>query len=281
MQRSAELQYLDVMRSILAKGDEIEGRNGTTTGVFAPPPIVADMARFPLLTSKFVSLKNVCTELEWFLQGQTNIQWLHDRGCKIWDEWADEGGNVGPIYGHQWRRFGSDNYSGSPHADGGRTGIDQLSMVQESLRHNPHSRRHVISAWNPLQEDEMGLPPCHILMQFYAGSDNSISMQMYQRSADWFLGVPYNLASYGLLLHFMGAAVGRWPKTLTMVFGDAHIYKNHENAVKEQLSNPVAPPPTLGVRRDCDLLNVWEYGWDDVTLQGYRNAGVIKAPVSA
>ena len=264
--------YEDLLREILAEGTHRDDRTGTgTTGVFGRQ-IRFDLAEsFPLLTTKRVHFKSVALELLWFLRGSTNVRWLQERGVSIWDEWADENGELGPVYGAQWRSW--------PAPDGGS--IDQIRAVVEAIRANPYSRRHVVSAWNPAEVDQMALPPCHALFQFYVepvqdGPDR-LSCQLYQRSADMFLGVPFNIASYALLTLLVAQQTGLAPGEFVWTGGDCHIYDNHREQVREQLSRTPRPYPRLEIRPRESLE---DYEYEDFTLIGYDPHPSIKAPVA-
>ena len=262
-----EHQYLNLLADILASGVEREDRTGTgTLGVFGRQ-MRFDLAKgFPLLTTKKLHMKSVVLELLWFLRGETNVRWLQERGCTIWDEWADADGELGPVYGKQWRSWA---------APDGRS-IDQIEALIEGLRANPNSRRHIVSAWNPADVDDMALPPCHCLFQFFV-ADGKLSCQLYQRSADLFLGVPFNIASYALLTHMVAQVVGLRPGEFVHTFGDAHLYLNHIEQAKLQLSRAPYPFPTLKLAPRADLL---AYDYADVTLEGYRAHPHIKAKVA-
>ena len=231
-----ERQYLDLLADILANGVERGDRTGTgTLGVFGRQMRFDLSAGFPLLTTKKLHMKSVVLELLWFLAGETNVRWLQERGCSIWDEWADADGELGPVYGKQWRSWAAPN----------GTSIDQITKLVEGLRANPYSRRHIVSAWNPADVDDMVLPPCHCLFQFFVAPDSegggTLSCQLYQRSADVFLGVPFNIASYALLTHMVAKAVGLRPGTFVHTLGDAHLYLNHLDQAKLQLSREPIP----------------------------------------
>lgn len=222
-----EYQYLDLLRDCLENGVYREGRNGGTYGLFGRQ-IRFDLSRgFPLLTTKKVHWKAIVVELLWFLRGDTNVKFLHDHGVTIWDEWADAEGNLGPVYGKQWRSWDAFEWS--------KGTIDQIANVIESLRKDPHGRRHIVTAWNPAEIDDMALPPCHCLFQFFV-ADGKLSCQLYQRSADVFLGVPFNIASYALLTHLIAREVGLEVGEFVHTFGDVHLYANHVDQAREQLT---------------------------------------------
>lgn len=261
-------QYLDLMADVLTNGTDRGDRTGTgTRGVFGRQ-LRFDLADgFPLVTTKKVHLRSIIHELVWFLRGETNIGYLRDNKVSIWDEWADEAGDLGPVYGRQWRSW--------PKPDG--SAVDQIGWVQDEIRANPNSRRLVVSAWNPGQLDEMALAPCHCLFQFYV-SEGRLSCQLYQRSADIFLGVPFNIASYAILTHAMAVATGLEPGDFVHTFGDAHLYSNHFEQAKEQLSRATKPLPTLTI--NPDLKDVRALRFEDVSVEGYEAHPHIKAPVA-
>ena len=262
-----ERQYLDLLADILAHGIERGDRTGTgTLGVFGRQ-MRFDLAKgFPLLTTKKLHKKSIILELLWFLRGDTNVRWLQERGVSIWDEWADADGELGPVYGKQWRSWT---------APDGRV-IDQISAVVESLKTNPNSRRHVVSAWNPADVDDMALPPCHCLFQFYV-ADGKLSCQLYQRSADVFLGVPFNIASYALLTQMMAKVVGLEPGEFVHTLGDAHLYLNHIDQAREQLTRQPLPSPTLTIADKSDLFS---FDYEDFKLRGYQAHDRIAAPIA-
>ena len=263
-----EHAYLDLLRDILEHGEDQTDRTGTgTRGVFGRQ-IRCDLADgFPLLTTKKVHFKSIAIELLWFIKGMTNVRWLQDRGVSIWDEWADENGELGPVYGKQWRRWTS--------PDGEE--IDQLAGLIEQIKATPDSRRLVLSAWNPADVPSMALPPCHTLFQFKV-LGGRLHLQLYQRSADMFLGVPFNIASYALLLAMVAKVTGYEPGTYVHTFGDAHVYTNHVGPVLEQLSRTPRTPPILNLNPDVTDLFAFEYG--DITLKGYDPHPRITAPVA-
>jgi thymidylate synthase len=262
-----ERQYLALLQDILDTGVRREDRTGTgTLGVFGRQ-MRFDLARgFPVLTTKKLHLRSIIVELLWFLRGETNIAYLKDHNVSIWDEWADAEGELGPVYGKQWRSWA---------APDGRV-IDQIGRVIEGLRSNPSSRRHIVSAWNPADVDDMALPPCHCLFQFFV-ADGRLSCQLYQRSADVFLGVPFNIASYALLTHMVADVVGLEPGEFVHTFGDAHLYLNHLDQARLQLTREPRPFPTLTLAKRDDL---FAYELGDVTLEGYDPWPHIKAEVS-
>jgi thymidylate synthase len=262
-----EQQYLDLLADILTHGVERPDRTGVgTLGVFGRQ-IRFDLAKgFPVLTTKKLHLKSIVLELLWFLRGDTNVRWLQERGVKIWDEWADENGELGPVYGKQWRSWA---------APDGRV-VDQMAKVLHSIRTNPSSRRHIVSAWNPADVDDMALPPCHCLFQFFV-ADGRLSCQLYQRSADVFLGVPFNIASYALLTLMMAKVTGYEPGEFVHSFGDVHLYLNHVDQAKEQLRRAPYPFPVMHIAEKTDLFG---FEWEDFRLEGYQAHPHIKAEVA-
>lgn len=289
-------QYLDMCRYILEHGEDRPDRTGTgTRSVFGYQTRYDLREGFPLLTTKKMYLRPIAEELLWFIKGDTNIKYLVDRNVKIWNEWpyedfkksedfngetleefvekiknddefAKKHGNLGPVYGAQWRNFNNE-------------GTDQLMKLIDSLKNNPFSRRHIISAWNPSQVDEMALPPCHTLMQFYVSSDKKyLSCQLYQRSADTFLGVPFNIASYALLTCMLAQVCGYEPKEFIHTIGDAHIYKDHFDVVKTQIEREPLPLPLLVLNKDID--NLFDFKIEDIKLEGYQSHGPLKGKVS-
>ena len=264
----AESQYLEQLSAILARGTRKADRTGTGTLSLFGLQMRFSLAReFPLLTTKQLHLKSIIYELLWFLRGDTNARWLQERGVTIWDEWAPEDGDLGPIYGHQWRHW--------------RTGdgreIDQIAQLLEALRTDPDSRRHMVVAWNPGDIGRMALPPCHALFQFYV-ADGRLSCQLYQRSGDFFLGVPFNIACYALLTLMVAKVVGLYPGEFVHTLGDAHIYLNHLDQVREQLARSPRPFPTMQLNPDVTDLFAFEYR--DFTLSGYDPHPKIIAPVA-
>ncbi|HET9820952.1 MAG TPA: thymidylate synthase [Burkholderiaceae bacterium] len=261
-------QYLDLMRAVLERGTRKADRTGTgTLSLFGWQSRYDLGAGFPLLTTKKLHVKSIIHELLWFLRGDTNVAYLHAHGVSIWDEWADERGELGPIYGYQWRSW--------PDYAGGH--IDQIGGVIERIRRDPDSRRLLVSAWNPAQVDAMRLPPCHVLFQFYV-ADGRLSCQLYQRSADIFLGVPFNIASYALLTQMVAHVTGLAPGEFVHTLGDAHLYLNHLEQAREQLTRAPRPLPRLDIRRQTTSLFDLEY--DDFALTGYDPHPAIRAPVA-
>lgn len=261
-------QYLELMRYVRDHGVRKSDRTGTGTVSVFGYQMRFDLGKgFPTVTTKKLHLRSIIHELLWFLQGDTNIRYLHDNGVTIWDEWADEEGNLGPIYGYQWRSW--------PAADGRH--VDQIKEVLEQLRNNPDSRRIIVSAWNVGEIRNMALPPCHTLFQFYV-ADGKLSCQLYQRSADIFLGVPFNIASYALLTMMMAQVVGLEPGDFVHTFGDAHLYLNHMEQVETQLSREPYPLPTM--RINPDIRDLFAFRYEDFELLDYQCHPGIKAPVA-
>jgi thymidylate synthase len=262
-----EFQYLNLLRDILDNGVRRNDRTGTgTLGVFGRQMRFDLSKGFPLLTTKKLHLRSIIVELLWFLRGETNIAWLKDNGCSIWDEWANENGDLGPVYGKQWRSWAAPNGES----------IDQIARLIEGLKTNPNSRRHIVSAWNPTDIEDMALPPCHCLFQFFV-ADGKLSCQLYQRSADVFLGVPFNIASYALLTMMVAEVVGLEPGEFVHTFGDAHLYLNHVEQAELQLTRQPLDLPTMTVAAKRDLF-AFEPG--DFVLSGYEAHPHIKAPVA-
>jgi len=260
--------YLDLMRHVLEHGTRKDDRTGTgTLSVFGWQMRYNLAEGFPLVTTKKCHLRSILHELLWFLQGDTNIRYLKENGVSIWDEWADENGNLGPVYGHQWRNW--------PKPDGGT--IDQISEVVKTLKTNPDSRRIIVSAWNVADLDKMALAPCHAFFQFYV-ADGKLSCQLYQRSADIFLGVPFNIASYALLTLMMAQVTGLKPGDFVHTLGDAHLYLNHLDQTREQLSREPRPLPTMTL--NPDVKDIFAFRFEDFTLSGYDPHPAIKAPVA-
>lgn len=261
-------QYLDLMRHVLEHGDPKTDRTGTgTLSVFGWQMRFRLQDGFPLLTTKKLHTRSIIHELLWFLQGDTNIRYLKENGVSIWDEWADENGDLGPVYGKQWRRW---------EAKDGQT-IDQISQLLDGLKRNPDSRRHLVSAWNPGEVGAMALPPCHALFQFYV-ANNKLSCQLYQRSADIFLGVPFNIASYALLTLMVAQVCGYEPGDFIWTGGDCHLYLNHLDQAREQLSRPPRPLPTMTLNPAVN--DLFAFRFEDFTLSGYDPHPHIKAPVA-
>ena len=264
----SERQYLDLLAEVLERGARKSDRTGTgTLSVFARQLRFPLDTSFPLLTTKKLHLKSIIYELLWFLRGETNVRWLQQHGVTIWDEWADERGELGPVYGYQWRHWRTPD---------GRE-IDQIAQVIQNLRSRPDSRRHLVSAWNPADVDRMALPPCHALFQFYV-ANGRLSCQMYQRSADLFLGVPFNIASYSLLTLMVAQVTDLKPGEFILTLGDAHLYLNHLEQAREQLSRTPRPFPRM--RLNPARRELLEFEYEDFTLEGYEPHPAIKAPIA-
>lgn len=260
--------YLDLMRHVLEHGHKKSDRTGTGTLSVFGWQMRFDLAQgFPLLTTKKLHTKSIIHELLWFLKGDTNIRYLKEHGVSIWDDWADANGDLGPVYGYQWRSW---------HAPDGRV-IDQITQLVDGLKNNPDSRRHIVSAWNPADIDRMKLPPCHALFQFYV-ADGKLSCQLYQRSADIFLGVPFNIASYALLTLMLAQVCGFKPGDFVHTLGDAHLYTNHLEQARLQLSR--APRPLPQLRINPEVHDIFAFRFEDFTLEGYDPHPHIPAPVA-
>lgn len=258
-------QYLDLLRDVMENGVDKMDRTGVgTRSVFGRQMRFDLNDGFPLLTTKKVHLKSIIYELLWFIKGDTNVKYLQDNGVRIWNEWADENGNLGPVYGSQWR-----NWNGE--------GIDQLANVIETLKKNPNDRRMIVSAWNVSKINEMKLPPCHMMFQFYVSGDR-LSCMLYQRSCDMFLGVPFNIASYALLTMMIAQVCGLKLGEFVHTLGDTHIYHNHFEQVREQLSRTPLPLPKMKINPDVKNINDFKY--EDFTLEGYESYGVLKGKVA-
>ncbi|WP_454686187.1 thymidylate synthase [Agrobacterium leguminum] len=261
-------QYLDLLRHVMETGSDRGDRTGTGTRSVFGYQMRFDLSEgFPVLTTKKLHLRSIIHELLWFLKGDTNIAYLKENGVSIWDEWADENGDLGPVYGAQWRSW--------PAPDGRH--VDQIALLIESLKTNPNSRRHIVSAWNPVLVDEMALPPCHCLFQFYV-SDGKLSCQLYQRSADIFLGVPFNIASYALLTLMVAQVTGLKPGDFVHTLGDAHIYANHFEQAKLQMTRTPKALPTM--RLNPDVKDLFSFKFEDFTLENYEADSSIKAPIA-
>ncbi len=264
----SERAYLDLLVEVLQSGARKSDRTGTgTLSVFGRQLRFALGDSFPLLTTKKLHTKSILTELLWFLRGDTNVKWLQERGVTIWDEWADENGNLGPVYGYQWRHWRTPD---------GRE-IDQIHNLIGSLKSKPDSRRHIVSAWNPADVDKMALPPCHALFQFYV-ANGKLSCQMYQRSADLFLGVPFNIASYAALTLMVAQVTDLKPGDFVLTLGDAHIYLNHLEQVREQLTRSPRPFPKL--KLNPAMKELLEFRYEDFALEAYDPHPAIKAPIA-
>ena len=271
-------QYLDLLKLILSKGRERSDRTGTGTRSIFGHQMRFDLAEgFPLLTTKKLHLKSIIHELLWFLSGRTDVAYLQERGVKIWNEWATADqcarfgrppGDLGPVYGHQWRNFGGRE---------GHPGVDQIQTLLDQIAANPDSRRLIVSGWNPAEAEQVALPPCHTLFQFHV-QDGALSCQLYQRSADVFLGVPFNIASYALLTMMIAQSTGLKLGDFVHTFGDVHLYNNHIEQARLQIERDIRPPPTM--RINPDRLNLFEFEYEDFTLEGYDPHPHIKARVS-
>ena len=262
-------QYLDLLRHILDHGMEKHDRTGTGTISTFGYQMRFDLEKgFPLVTTKKVHLKSIIYELLWFLQGDTNVHYLQEHGVRIWNEWADPDGELGHIYGYQWRSW--------PDYDGGN--IDQISQAVEAIKHNPDSRRIIVSAWNVADLDRMNLPPCHAFFQFYVSPDGRLSCQLYQRSADCFLGVPFNIASYALLTMMMAQVCGLRPGEFIHTLGDAHIYLNHLDQVHLQLERDPRPLPRMVI--NPEVTSIFDFHYEDFRIEDYNPHPTIKAPIS-
>ncbi|MBF8221365.1 thymidylate synthase [Halomonas sp. 328] len=263
-----EQPYLDLMRQVLDQGVEKHDRTGVGTRSLFGHQMRFDLSRgFPLLTTKKLHLRSIIHELLWFLAGDTNIAYLKEHGVRIWDEWADANGELGPVYGYQWRSW--------PDPQGGS--VDQIARVVEQIRHNPDSRRLIVSAWNPAQVDEMALPPCHALFQFYV-AEGRLSCQLYQRSADIFLGVPFNIASYALLTQMVAQVCGLKPGEFIHTLGDAHLYLNHLEQAELQLTREPLAAPRLWLNPEVEEL--FDFRFEDIRIEGYEAHPHIKAEVA-
>jgi thymidylate synthase len=268
MSNPAEQHYLELLAEVLSEGARKSDRTGTgTLSVFGRQLRFKLDESFPLLTTKKLHLKSIIYELLWFLRGETNVRWLQERGVTIWDEWADENGELGPVYGYQWRHWRTPG--------GGE--IDQIRGVIESLKKKPDSRRHIVSAWNPGDVERMALPPCHLLFQFYV-ADGRLSCQMYQRSADLFLGVPFNIASYALLTLMVAQVTNLKPGEFVLTLGDAHLYLNHLEQAKSQIERSPRPFPRM--RLNPAVKELLDFRYEDFTLEAYDPHPAIKAPIA-
>ncbi|WP_421360907.1 thymidylate synthase [Agrobacterium rosae] len=261
-------QYLDLLAHVMEKGTNRGDRTGTGTRSVFGYQMRFDLSEgFPVLTTKKLHLRSIIHELLWFLKGETNIAYLKENGVSIWDEWADENGDLGPVYGAQWRSW--------PASDGNH--IDQIALLIEGLKTNPNSRRHIVSAWNPALVDDMALPPCHCLFQFYV-ADGKLSCQLYQRSADIFLGVPFNIASYALLTLMVAQVTGLKPGDFVHTLGDTHIYSNHFEQAELQMKRTPKALPTM--RLNPDVTSIFDFKFEDFTLENYEADASIKAPIA-
>ena len=261
--RHPEYQYLQLLEDLLDKGVTKQDRTGTGTQALFGYQMRFDLQQgFPLLTTKKLHTRSIFHELIWFLRGDTNVKYLQDNGVSIWDEWADENGDLGPVYGKQWRDF---------------NGVDQIAEVLHSLKTNPDSRRHIVTAWNPVDVPSMALPPCHCLYQFFV-ADGKLSCQLYQRSCDTFLGVPFNIASYALLTHMVAQVVNLDVGEFVWTGGDVHLYSNHVDQAREQLTREPRPFPVLKLNPNIE--SVGDFDYEDITVEGYDPHPAIKAPIS-
>ena len=266
--RHPEYQYLDLLGTVLSTGVDRPDRTGTGTRSIFGHQMRFDLSQgFPLLTTKKLHVKSIIYEVLWFLRGETNVRWLQQHGVKIWDEWADENGDLGPVYGSQWRSW--------PDGRGGT--IDQIANVVNSIKSKPESRRHIVTAWNPAEVDDMALPPCHCLFQFYV-AEGKLSCQLYQRSGDVFLGVPFNIASYALITHMMAQVTGLEVGEFVHSFGDVHLYSNHVQQALEQLQRTPKPLPRLTLNPDRH--SIFDFEFEDFMLTGYDPHPHIKAEVA-
>jgi thymidylate synthase len=277
--------YLDLLRDVRRNGERRSDRTGVgTLGIFGAQLRFDLQAGFPLVTTKKVHLRSIIQELLWFLSGHTDNQWLNERQVTIWDEWATpeqcarfgrKPGDLGPVYGHQWRNFGATLQPDGTYA---RDGVDQIRRLVDDLRANPGSRRHIVTGWNPREADQVALPPCHTLFQFHVSGDGRLSCQLYQRSADLFLGVPFNIASYALLTQLIAQVTGLRPGHFVHTLGDAHIYLNHLEQVDLQLTRETRPLPTL--RLNPAVTDLFAFRAEDISVEGYDPHPAIKAPVA-
>ena len=263
-----EKQYLELLGEVLERGAKKTDRTGTGTQSVFGRQLRFDLRdSFPLLTTKKLHFKSILYELLWFLRGDTNVRWLQERGVSIWDEWADEKGELGPVYGYQWRHWRTP----------GGAEIDQIKQVMESLKKKPDSRRHLVTAWNPADVDKMALPPCHALFQFYV-ANGKLSCQMYQRSADLFLGVPFNIASYAALTVMVAQVAGLEADEFVLTLGDAHLYLNHLEQARLQLERQPKPFPRL--KLNPAVKDIFGFAYEDFSLEGYEPHPAIKAPIA-
>lgn len=277
-----ELGYLSGMSAIMEHGFDRRDRTGVGTRALFCTSLSFDLrrGRIPLLTTKKVHWKSVLVELLWMLSGSTNVRDLQAQGVSIWDEWASADGSLGPVYGGQWRHWNAtivDSVNRSHGIASRFSGSDQIAQLIDGMKGDPHGRRHIVTAWNPSDLSLQKLPPCHCFFQCFV-TDQGLILQMYQRSADWFLGVPFNIASYATLTHILARCIGTTARGLSITFGDAHIYKNHFKQAEEQLSRSVRDVPTLTINKQVDSIDKLSY--DDFTVEGYNPWPAIKAPVA-
>ena len=257
--------YLDLLRHVLDSGEVHPDRTGTgTLSVFGYQMRFDLAAGFPLVTTKHCHLRSIIHELIWFLKGDTNVKYLQDHGVSIWDEWADEQGDLGPVYGYQWRHWNG--------------AVDQITALIEGIHNDPHSRRHIVNAWNASDIHRMALPPCHTMFQFHVHTDGRLSCQLYQRSADIFLGVPFNIASYALLTMMVAHVTGHTPGEFVHTFGDAHLYLNHRDQARQQLAR--APRPLPRMKLNHEVKSIFDFTFEDFELEGYAPHPAIKAPIA-
>ena len=279
-------QYLDLLQELLEHGRVRKDRTGTGTRSLFGRQLHFDLREsFPLLTTKKVHVRSIFVELLWFLRGSTDVKWLQERKVRIWNEWATEeqcarfgreAGDLGPVYGHQWRNFGATK---DEHGNYRNDGVDQIGNVVQQIKDNPYSRRHIVSGWHPGEADQVALPPCHTLFQFYVDpEEGELSCQLYQRSADYFLGVPFNIASYSALTAMIAQVCGLKPGTFVHTFGDVHLYSDHVNQAREQLSRETRPLPQLVL--NPAVTDLFAFTIDDMKIEGYDPAPTIKAPIS-
>ena len=274
-----EKSYLDLLNKIMCSGESREDRTCTGTYSLFGEKLTFDLQNgFPLLTTKRVNIKAIIYELLWFLRGDTNIKWLNDRGVHIWDEWADKYGNLGPIYGEQWRNLSKEEDWGGPGNSTSHHHYDQIKTVIDSINYNPVNRRHIVSSWNVIEIEDMALPPCHCLFQFYVRRGSYLDCQLYQRSADIFLGVPFNIASYALLTIMIAQVCGLKPGKFNHIFGDVHLYKNHVEQAKLQITRTPSWFPTMNL--DEEIKDIDKFDYHHFNLTCYNPYPAIKAEVS-
>lgn len=280
---STDKQYLDVVRELLLSPEHVQGRNGGVTTHFGKQLVFENVGTsFPLLTTKRTHFKSIMVELLWFIKGLTTLDYLHKHNVSIWDEWANAEGELGPVYGKQWRSWPGKAEAHFSASQGGyvlHDYIDQLSKVIISIKEQPYGRRHLVTAWNPAEIDDMALPPCHCLFQFHVRSTGELDVQLYQRSADWFLGVPFNIASYALLLILVAREVGRTPGKLVHTFGNYHLYDNHREAAELQISRNSHSLPCVHINADPEV-SLFELEPENIILINYKSEPAIKAEVS-